>query len=302
MGAGLGLVAGLAGLTRAIFVPFFPLLLIAVGIGQIRSGQRKMAPIGVALVTFIVVLFPWSVRNYELHGRVIPVSTFAGPSLLLGNNPYSHGTTRLGAGFDDWFERQVEDRTGKTREELTEAEWSEVSGQIALDYISEHRGKWLSNLFRKAQVMLVYPITNSDQYPWVQFLAVCAEGFLILAAALGLLTPLVVRRRSGHAGTSVREWGARSGFHSSRTLVWLAWAVAFFLVAHILLHAEARYRLPLAPVLCALAGAGIAHPAPGTNRWRTWSAGRRLWLGVFWICILSLYGVTGWMYLNGLIA
>lgn len=298
---GLGMAAGLAGLTRAIFVPFFPVLLIAVGVGQFRTGERKFAAVAVTLLTFIIVLLPWSVRNYAIHGKVIPVSTFAGPSLLLGNNPYSHGTTRLGSGFDEWFEQRVEDRTGKTREELTEAEWSAVSGRIALDYISERPGKWLSNLLRKAQVMLVYPITNSDQFPWVQFIAICAEGFLTLAAALGVLTPLPARRRRDYDAVSLREGGSRYGFRSSPTLVWLAWTVVIFLVTHILLHAEARYRLPLIPLFCVLAGVGIAHPAPGTNRWRTWGTGRRLWLAVFWICIVGLYGVTGWMYLNGLI-
>jgi 4-amino-4-deoxy-L-arabinose transferase-like glycosyltransferase len=290
----LGVAAGLAGLTRAVFVPFFPFLLLAVAGGQVRAGYRKFLPVVAALLVFIVVLLPWGIRNYSLHGKVIFVSTFAGPSLLLGNNPFSHGTTRLDDGFDEWFARRVEDRTGKAREELTEAAWSEVSGEIARDYIREHPGKWLSLLLRKAQVMLVYPITHTDAFPPVQMLAVCAEAFLLLAAMLGLLTPVPARLPAA-------QEGSRAGRERSGTLAWLAVAVLFFLLVHTLLHAEARYRLPLVPLLCILAGVGLAHPVSGLNRWSAWKVRRRVCLALVWVCIISLYGVTGWMYINGMI-
>lgn len=295
MAVGLGVAAGLAGLTRAVFVPFFPFLLLAVAAGQVRAGHRKLLPVAIALLAFILVLLPWGMRNYSLHGKVILVSTFAGPSLLLGNNPFSHGTTRLDDGFDEWFTRKVEDRTGKAREELTEAAWSEVSGEIAHDYIREHPGKWLLLLLRKAQVMLVYPITNSDAFSPVQLLAVCAEAFLLLAAALGLLTPVPARLPVGQAGFL---YGRRRG----GTLGWLAVAVLFFLLVHVFLHAEARYRLPLVPLLCVLAGVGLAHPDPGTNRWRAWTVRRRVSLALVWVCLIGLYGVTGWMYVHGVIS
>jgi 4-amino-4-deoxy-L-arabinose transferase-like glycosyltransferase len=291
----LGVAAGLAGLTRAVFVPFFPFLLLAVAAGEVRARTGKLLSLSVALPVFILLLLPWGVRNYSLHGKVIPVSTFAGPSLLLGNNPFSHGTTELDSGFDEWFARKVEDRTGKVKEELSEADWSEVSGEIAKEYIREHPGKWLTLLLRKAQVMLVYPITNSAAFSRVQMLAVGAEAFLLLGAVLGLLTPVPAR-----AGVARGNFPA--GRTRNRTLTWIALAVLFFILVHVLLHAEARYRLPLVPLLCVMAGVGLAHPVPGTNRWRVWTTRRRLWLALLWACIIGLYGVTGWMYLNGLIS
>jgi 4-amino-4-deoxy-L-arabinose transferase-like glycosyltransferase len=291
-GVGLGIWAGLAALTRAVFVPFFPLLLLAVAAGGVRMERRKACSLGAALLVFILVLLPWGVRNYALHGRVIPVSTLTGPSLLLGNNPFAHGTIRLDDGFDGWFARRVEDRTGKAREDLTEAEWSELSGEIARDYIREHPGKWVVLLARKAQVMTVYPITNTDAFSPVQLLALGAEAFLLLAAALGVLTPVPAR--------GMVE-GIPSRRRRSRAIVWLTLSVLFFLLVHILLTAEARYRLPLVPLLCVLAGIGLARPLAGTNRWRAWTAGRRLALGLFWALIVGLYSVTGWMVVKGLI-
>ncbi len=301
-GIGLGAVGGLAALTRAVFFPFFPLLLVAVGIGQYRKRHRELISLAAALLSFVIVLLPWGIRNYSIHDRVIPVSTFAGPSLLLGNNPYSHGTTKLGDGFEGWVAQKLEERTGKTKEELTEAEWSEASGEVALDYIREHPGRWMSNLLRKAQVMLVYPITHTDAYPWVQMLAVCAEAFLLLAAALGLLTPLSLERRRVQVGETAGDAVYRLKAHASRTLVLLGCVVIVFLLIHTLLHAEARYRLPLVPLLCVMAGIGLAHPGYRGNRWYAWSGGRRGTLGLLWGGIIALYGVTGWMYARGVIS
>ncbi len=301
-GIGLGLIAGLAALTRAVFVPFFPLLLCAAALGQVPLGHRKVAPFVGALIVFLMVLLPWGIRNYSIHGKVIPVSTFAGPSLLLGNNPFSHGTTRLDQGFDDWFARKVEDRTGKAREDLTEAAWSEASGEIALEYISEHRTKWFGNLFRKAQVMLAFPIISSDAFPAVQILAVCAEAFLLLAAVLGLLTPSPTGLRRAQPRPVWGEPGRRPRGHRGKTLVWLSLVVVVFLLIHVLLHAEARYRLPLVPLLCVMGGIGLARPGATANRWVAWSPTRRVILALFWGGIIILYALTGWMYLNGSIA
>ena len=289
-GVGFGVWAGLAGLTRAVFVPFFPLLLLAVAAGGARIEGRKVSSLAVALLVFVLVLLPWSVRNYALHGKVIPVSTFSGPSLLLGNNPFTHGTIRLDDGFDEWFARRVEDRTGKAREDLREVEWSELSGEIAREYIVEHPGKWWGLLFRKAQVMIIYPITNTDAFSPVQLMALCAEAFLLLAAVLGLLTPVPARAKV--EGATRRR---------SRAIVWITLTVLFFLLVHIFLHAEARYRLPLVPLLCVLAGVGLARPVSGANRWRVWSGGRRFTLALLWALVIGLYGVTGWMVVNGLI-
>jgi len=150
-------------------------------------------------------------------------------------------------------------------------------------------------LLRKAQVMVVYPITNSDSYTPAQMLAVCAEAFLFLAAALGLLTPVPARLPVGHADSL-------SGREGGRTLTWLAAVVVFFLLVHIVLHAEARYRLPLVPLVCVLAGVGLAHPIWRSNRWRAWTVRRRILLVLLWMCIIGLYGVTGWMYIHGLIS
>ena len=101
--AALGILAGVAALTRAVFVGFFPILLAVLWWMRKKSGRPAILPVVVALAMFAAVLTPWTVRNYEVHGAFVPVSTFGWSSFLIGNNPFVHWTPELGRGFDAWF-------------------------------------------------------------------------------------------------------------------------------------------------------------------------------------------------------
>jgi hypothetical protein len=274
----LGLFAGLAGLTRAIFLPFFPLLLLVLLGTRIAGGWAKARLVLVTALVFIIVLLPWGIRNYMIHHRIVPVSTFAGPSLLLGNNPFTTGTTRLQDGFEEWFSESVGARTGHYPEELSEIQRADISRDIALDFITTHPGRFAELLVRKAQVLLVYPITNSDSYIPAQLVAVLSDGLLLLAAAMGVV--LAPARRRG--------------------VVALLSICAFFAAIHIFLHAEARYRLPFVPLICILGGAGAAavSSAPGRQTLRE-AKGYAARVAFLWTVIVALYGATGLMFLRG---
>lgn len=275
---GLGVFGGLAALTRAVFVPFFPLLLLVLWSVRIKEGWRWFLQILMAGILFIILLLPWGIRNFGIHHRVIPVSTFAGQSLLLGNNPFSSGTTRLADGFDGWVADRIENRTGRLPEELTEIERADVSWDIAMDYILNHPRRFAELLVRKAHVLLIYPITNSDSYIPAQLVGVLFDLILLLFAAAGWVL-------------------------SSRKRGWVRGILAicaFFAVVHILLHAEARYRLPLTPLLCMLAGAGMAGFMTAEGRAILWKRrGIPVRLALVWVAIIAVYGFTGLMFVSG---
>ncbi|MBD3168403.1 MAG: hypothetical protein GF307_02895 [candidate division Zixibacteria bacterium] len=78
----LGLVVGIASLTKATFLPF----LILIPLATVFSGDRKWKH---ALIIFIIgttVIAPWTIRNYSLTGEFVPVHTTAGTNFQWGDN------------------------------------------------------------------------------------------------------------------------------------------------------------------------------------------------------------------------
>lgn len=60
-----------------------------------RAGRRSGRPVVVSAVVFFLVLLPWTVRNYAVHGRFVPVTTMGGVVLWQGNNPIVAATREM---------------------------------------------------------------------------------------------------------------------------------------------------------------------------------------------------------------
>jgi 4-amino-4-deoxy-L-arabinose transferase-like glycosyltransferase len=272
--AALGLAAGAAALTKAVFLPFFLLLTVALVLRR-RGKPRPLAPT-ISFLVFLLALLPWSVRNYEVQGALIPVSTFSGPSFLLGQNPFTHGTTKLDPGFEDWVRHQLIEKTGKGYDELTESEWSSLSWRIGADYVREHPWRWVALLGQKAYAFLIYPISYSDANLPVEALAVGADCcvWLLLCVAASLAC--------------------------ARNKCWwlLLLPLTFFTASHVALHAESRYRLPLTPLLCIFGAGGAV--ALLREEWRR-EVGYAAWRRLGWstAIIVVVYGGTGILFLLG---
>ena len=88
---GLGGLFGLATLTRAMFLGFLPFLLVwAISLWGWRNplGYRVFAVAGLSAV---LVILPWTVRNYVAMGTLVPIQSNSGAVFWAGNNPYSDG-------------------------------------------------------------------------------------------------------------------------------------------------------------------------------------------------------------------
>jgi 4-amino-4-deoxy-L-arabinose transferase-like glycosyltransferase len=276
----LGAASGFAALTRAVYLGFFPLLL---AVFWWMRKERSSAGFGNTLVAAAVcalILAPWAFRNLQIHGSWIPVSSGAGGSLLTGNNPYATGTWRNEDGFEQWFKETAHKEGIDDPNALGEVESNRLCGAIAREYMRDHPGRTLGLALKKSQIFWVYPITHSDSYLPVQAVAVGVDALLLLGAALG----------------------AVAGWKHRRQLLPLFLAIAFFWLVQAVLHAEARFRLPLVPILCVLFGYGAA-TLVSRDRLRSTFAlqGPRI---AFCLCaagIVVVYGFTGWMFLRGMI-
>lgn len=77
------------------------LVLLARAVGQ---RQRTALPrLVFAALAVVVVLLPWTVRNYRVHGRLVPIKNSFGKELWIGNNPQTTGSSVLPDGRTSVF-------------------------------------------------------------------------------------------------------------------------------------------------------------------------------------------------------
>jgi hypothetical protein len=221
-----GLLWGLAVLTRETVLYFLPVA--AVWLAWRRPGGRRRAAIFVA--TALVVVLPWTVRNWMIFHTFIPVSTAGALNLWQGN-------------------------THLSRQEVYEEYWSvhgraqkyEHTRRRAIESILERQPLWIFEKIRDE--MPAYwaahgqPIVHIERgaYGAVSRSRALAAVVVVLAPYLAVLVLFVV-------GVAALPRG--------RPAVLLLGFLAFYVLLHVVAHGYPRYRLPSLPVLFLVAGVG----------------------------------------------
>jgi hypothetical protein len=241
-----GLLWGLAVLTRETVLYFLPLAALWLAWRR-RGGGRRAA---VLLATALLVILPWTLRNWLVFETFVPVSTAGALNLWQGN-------TRL------------------TRQEVYEEYWA-VRGRVqkyhhtrkrAVEAILERQPLWIFEKLKDE--MPAYwaahgqPIVHIERgaYGKVARPGALAAIAVVVAPYLALLGLFVV-------GLAALPRG--------RPATLLLAFLAFYVLLHVAAHGYPRYRLPSLPVLFLVAGAGWAwlrsRPRPLLGARRLWSA------------------------------
>jgi 4-amino-4-deoxy-L-arabinose transferase-like glycosyltransferase len=270
----LGLLGGCAALTRVVFTGLFPLFLL-LWLWMSRDKRGAWRYVVIAFVVWCTVLAPWTLRNYNVHGTVVPVSSGGGNSLLTGNNPYATGTWRTQKGFDEWFRHEAMKRGIADVSTLSETQRSSLSWKVAFDFIVQYPGSALWLAVKKAYIFWIYPITNSDSNIPLQLLAVAADFVLLIGVAVGVVI-----------------------VPAHRSLVPMVTVILFSMVVQVVLHSEARFRLPVIPFLCLFFGYGFSI----LLKWRADKSvvslkAFRSATGLAGIVVI-VYAMTGWLFLS----
>jgi hypothetical protein len=221
-----GLLWGLAVLTRETVLYFLPVA--AVWLAWRRPGGGRRAVILVA--TAMLVVLPWTLRNWMIFHTFIPVSTAGALNLWQGN-------------------------THLSRQDVYEEYWS-VHGRAqkykhtrrrAMESILERQPFWIFEKIRDE--MPAYwaahgqPIVHIERgaYGTMHRSRALAAVVVVLAPYLAVLVLFVV-------GVAALPRGRPA-------LLLLAFLV-FYLLLHLAAHGYPRYRLPSLPVLFLVAGVG----------------------------------------------
>jgi len=141
-----GLLNGFLALTRSAGLALIPLWIFIYW----RAGHRETREIRIWVAALVlgtgVVVAPWTLRNYVVFHKVIPVSTNDGTNMWMGNNPEANG------GF--YWPRDPAANPLIQLVTTNEVAAEELGRQLAIDYIRHNPGRALELL--RAKLFYLY--------------------------------------------------------------------------------------------------------------------------------------------------
>ncbi len=225
----------LSALTR----PNMGLLFVFGALWLARRGRTRVAACAGAVVVFCLLLFPWTLRNYAVHGRFVAITTKGGTVLWESNNPYVVGDPEM-RGRATHAPSLPEARL---TEGLSEADADALYSRLALRFMREH-WRELPELFLWKLLRLWNPLPE-------------LEGWLRRVAASASIVPIFVLFVAGLAmGVGRREV----------RLLPLLVPVAAVTATTLIYWGDARIRAPADPQIILIATFGLVS---------LWPCGRR---------------------------
>ncbi len=174
-----GVLGGLAALTRPVHMFF----LIVLGAWLLLRHHLRWAML-IALGAFMVIA-PWTVRNYQEHGRLVLIASEGGITFWTGNHPFSPGEGDMAANpaIKRDNQRLRAEHPGLSAEELEPIYYRE-----ALHHIASQPVWWLGLELRKLFYLIV-PIGPSYMLHSARYLTatLVSYGLLLPFGCAGLV-------------------------------------------------------------------------------------------------------------------
>jgi len=127
-----GVLAGVAALTNTTLLSVFPFFWLWLWISFRRRGLSCSKWLAASVVMCVLVLLPWTMRNYATFHRMVPIRDNFGLELWIGNH---EGEARLNG---DDFQRMVAEYS-----RLGEMRFMETKRQFAVQFIRQHPRSFL---------------------------------------------------------------------------------------------------------------------------------------------------------------
>lgn len=226
-----GILLGLAAYVRPVGMVLVPALAVA----RLAAGERwKRTLVEAALVGTVAMLVvaPWTYRNYRIYNRFVFVSTNGGMCLFFGNNPITPGK----------YQEIV-----KPPFAGNDAERDKYCARLAVEYIKSDPTGFVVRSLRKAVRLWerdtigahwnASAIRRRFGEAGIWWTKVISQAYWVALGVGAIIGTSTVLRRRG--------WRKLASF----TGVWLC--IAFTLL-HAITYSQDRYHFPLVPFLAIL--------------------------------------------------
>lgn len=231
--AGYGVFTGLAALVDSRLM-YFPIFFGAVHLLAVKDWRRTAVFFAAAFGVALLVVLPWTVRNYIVFGRVVLLATAPAKGLWLVTNPQN---------IEEWdFTREPL----KSLRGLPDEERDKAITRLAIQNLKDYPGRYAISSLRRG-VRLWLGGGHSNVNPLMEGslgAAVAARewGYAALKAALAAVNYLYVLGGFAGALLYIRRYGFRAGGHFVAFLGYLS-------VVHSLHFSTPRYQIPALPIL-----------------------------------------------------
>ncbi len=246
-----GLALGLATITRPSVMVFFPAIPLAIWLAWPREAGGKRGWIAQSIVVAVACalpIMPVMIRNYQVAHAIVPVGASGGVNFYIGNNPASDGSTAIVPGTRaDWW-GGYNDAIAIAEKDLgRKLKLSEVSDYYfhrGFEYIKTHPGEAGALTLKKFQMFWGAGERANDKY--IYFFWHLAKMKYVPLPGFWLVAPLAILG-------AVLLWRRRN------ELVMFYLFVGLYSIGVIVFFVNARFRLPIVPVLCMFAAYGAAY-------------------------------------------
>ena len=253
-GVGFGLSA-LARPSVLIFFPALPLVLYWSRDHTRRGGREWLARTAVLAGTVAVVIAPVMVRNYVVGHSIVPIAASGGVNFYIGNNPASDGSTAIvpGTRADWWggYHDAIEIAERDEGRKLKLAEVSDYYYSRGVQWIERHPGDAAAHFWKKFRVFWSGPERANNKF--IYFFWNLAGMRYVPLPGFWLITPLALLG-------AVLLWRRRR--HMSALYLF----VVTYMAGVVLFFVNARFRLPVVPVLILFAAFAAVYLADTIRR------------------------------------
>lgn len=232
-----GLLWGLTSYIRPVIL----LVPVTLALVDLVRGRRRFAltamEAGIAVLLIMLIAMPWTMRNQQVFGEPVMISTNFGPNLWMGNNPASNG---------GYMELPPEVAS------MSEIERSEYLKAQAKQFTIENPGAAirllgmkLIRLNMRETIGVVWneehlrSLTGAKGVPVAKLIAT-GYWYLLLGGALAGMVVILCRR------------GITQAFFNPPVSLW-----GYFTALHVVVVADDRYHMPSSPFIAILAAVAL---------------------------------------------
>lgn len=233
--AGYGALWALSVLINASIVSLAPFFFAWLLWETHKQSRPWLRPLLTAILIFILGVSPWTLRNYLVFGKFVPLRSNFGLVLWMANHSESVGFDSFSSPYGNAEQAAIYRRVG-------EVQYMKTKKLEAYAFMKSHPGRTLANATRNFWIFW-FGVTDRDMNPWYggsQYMSIdfIANAMVILLGLIGVLQAL----------------------RSRNPAVFLYLAVLiFFPPLYYLTRPALRFRLAIEPVLAVLAAYGAVY-------------------------------------------